>query len=191
MSLTLDALESDDNCVLYALDETSIRVEPDNRRLWSPIGVSPILEHNASHKGVNAIGATEILKNFDTIIDLYPSEKSITSVEIKTFLEHLVEINPGKKVYVVWDNARTHTSKMMQSYLSLNSDDISTINLPRYSPTMNPQENLWNRLKTLLFRPSSRSCIEELYTDIFNIYNEFNMNISSVRSLTLARSFLV
>lgn len=191
MSEIIDTIESSSSCVLYAQDETYIRTESTNRRIWSPVGVSPILEQNASHKGVNAVGATEILKNFDTIIDIYPSQKSITSVEIKAFLERLLEINPGKKVYIVWDNARIHTSKMIQEYIELNEKRLIAINLPKYSPDMNPQENLWNRLKAILFRPSARCCIEELMTDIFDIYTEFNSNINEIRSLTFAKSFLV
>ncbi len=191
MSEILPIIESSDDCVLYAQDETYIRVESSNRRLWSPVGVSPILEHNATHKGINAVGATEATKNFDTIIDIYPSEKSITSVEIKDFLEHVLEINPFKKVYLVWDNARTHTSKLITEFLELNAERLITINLPRYSPDMNPQENLWNRLKALLFRPSARCCIEELQADIFDIYTEFNSNKDEINSLTNGKSFLV
>lgn len=191
MSEIIATIESSDDCVLYAQDETYIRTESTNRQIWSPVGLSPILEQNASHKGINAIGATEVLKNFDTVIDIYPSQKSITSVEIKAFLEHLLEINPGKKVYLVWDNARIHTSAMIQEYLKLNEKRLITINLPKYSPDMNPQENLWNRLKALLFRPSARCCIEELMTDIFDIYSEFNSNINQICSLVYAKSFLL
>lgn len=191
MSEIIETIESSDDSVLYAQDETYIRTESTNRRIWSPIGISPILECNATHKGINAIGATEILKNFDTVIDIYHSQKSITSVEIKAFLEHLLEINPGKKVYIVWDNARIHTSSLIQDYLALNNDRLFTINLPTYSPDMNPQENLWNRLKALLFRPSARCCIEELMSDIFDIYSEFNSDFNQICSLTYAKSFLV
>ncbi|MCT4564037.1 MAG: transposase [Maledivibacter sp.] len=191
MSEILETVESSDDCILYPQDETYIRTESNNRRIWSPIGVSPILERNATHNGINAIGATEVLKNFDTVIDIYHSQKSITSVEIKAFLEHLLEINPGKKVYLVWDDARTHTSTMIQQYLKVNEKRLITINSPKYSLGMNHQENLWNRLKALLFRPSARCCIEELMADIFDIYCEFNSSINGVYLLTYAKSFLV
>lgn len=191
MSEILDTLESSDDVVLYAQDETYIRIESNNRRLWSPIGHPPILEKNAMNQGINAIGATEILKNFDTIIDVYPSTKSITSKEITAFLEKLIEINQGKKVYVVWDNAGTHISKHTTDFLQDHKDELEVIYLPKYSPTMNPQENLWNNLKAKLFRPSARSSVDELIYDTFKIYNEYNYHSDIVRSLTIARSFLV
>ena len=117
MSQTLDTLENLSNVVLYVQDETYIRVESNNRRIWSPIGKPPVLEKNALHQGINIIGATEVLKKCDTIADVYPSTKSINSEKTITFLERLIEINPEKKVYVIWDNAGTHTSKKTTKFL--------------------------------------------------------------------------
>jgi len=57
------------------MDETGLRTESENRRSWSPIGLSPILESNGSHAGLNIIGATEITKNFDTVSDIYSVQK--------------------------------------------------------------------------------------------------------------------
>jgi hypothetical protein len=68
MPQVLDSLEASSDTVLYALDETSISAESSNRRSWSEVGKPPVLERNGSHEGVNLIGATEILKNFDTVV---------------------------------------------------------------------------------------------------------------------------
>lgn len=97
---TLDILESSSSAVVYSLDETGICVESDNHSSWSPVGAPPILEKNGSHKGINVVGSTCILNNFHTVNDVYPSEKSITSSEIKSHLEYLIDINPNKKVVV-------------------------------------------------------------------------------------------
>ncbi|MCT4592985.1 MAG: transposase, partial [Anaeromicrobium sp.] len=150
----------------------------------------PILEKNASHTGLNIIGATEVLKNHDTIVDVYPSTESINSEKTITFLENLIKINPCKKVYVVWDNAGTHTSNRTIKFLQDNKDKIEVIWLPKYSPTMNPQENLWNDLKAKLFRPSARSSLDEFVYDIYNIYTEYSEDPDKVYSLTNVRNFL-
>lgn len=103
-------VENDSDSVLYVMDETALRTEFDNRRTWSPVGVSPILESNGSYQGVNIIGATEITKNFDTIADVYDATHTIKGKEIKDFIIELLERNPGKKVYLVLDNAKTHNN---------------------------------------------------------------------------------
>ena len=89
------------------------------------------------------------------------------------------------------DNAKFHTSFKMQRFFINNKDRLKVIFLPRYSPYMNPQENIWNNLKFALFRPSARSSIYELISDIQSIFDEINPNVYLICSLVYARSFLV
>ena len=187
----LDTLESSSDVVVYALDETGISIESDNHSSWSPVGNPPILEKNASHEGVNIVGSTSILNNFHTVNDVYSSQQSITSKEIKSHIEYLIDLNPNKKVVVFMDNAKTHTSKVMQSFFFDNKDRLKIILLPRYSPYMNPQENIWRNLKAKLFKPSARASIYELVSDIQNIFCELNSSFDKICSLAYARSFLV
>lgn len=173
------------------MDETSVRVESDNRRSWSPVGEPPILVKNGCKKGINIIGSTCILNNFHTVNDVYDAKKSITSVEIEAHLEHLIELNPNKKILVFMDNAPTHKSVKIQAFYQKNKDTLEVILLPRYSPYMNPQENIWHYLKESLFRPSDRATIVELMQDTEALFTELNSNPQKIRSLAYARSFLV
>lgn len=173
------------------MDETSVCVESDNHFSWSPIGSPPILEKNGSHKGINIVGSTCILNDFHTVNDVYSSDESITSEKIISHLEYLIELNPCKKVVVFLDNARIQTSAAMQEFYTGKKDILKLIFLPRYSPKMNPQENIWNYLKAKLFKPSARSCIEELVFDIKYIFDELNSDTDKIRSLAYARNFLV
>lgn len=191
MSKILPTLESTDDVVVYALDETSVSVESNNRLSWSPVGHPPVLQKNASHDGVNIIGATEILKGSHTVVDVYNSKNTITSVETIDFLQHLININPNKMVYVILDNAKFHTSKAIRAFMEFKDEELSIIYLPRYSPYMNPQENIWNWLKSRIHKPSARRSIDELISDISDIFSELNSNISRIYSLSYARSFLV
>lgn len=188
---TIDTLESSSDTVGYALDETSIRMESNNRASWSEVGAPPILEKNGSHKGINIVGSTCIFNNHHTINDIYPSDKSITSEEIKTHIEYLLEINPHKKVVIFLDNAKTHTSMAMQKFYIKKKSKLKLIFLPKYSPDMNPQENVWNYLKAKFFRPASRSSIYELISDVKDIIDELNFDTDRIRSLAHGRSFLV
>ncbi|MCQ4921641.1 hypothetical protein NE686_00970 [Tissierella carlieri] len=54
-----------------------------------------------SRNGVNIIGATEISKNFDSIVTVYSSDEKITSNEIIKFLKYLLDINKHKKVFMI------------------------------------------------------------------------------------------
>lgn len=177
--------------VVNALDETNVKVESNNRCSWSPVGKPPILEKNGCRKGLNLIGSTSILNNHHTIVDAYASHKSITSIEIKSHIEYLLEINPNKKVVIFLDNARTHTSKLMQSFYYDKKDVLSVIFLPKYSPKMNPQEHMWNYYKANLYNPKARKSIYELVYDTQIIFSELNESSNRICSLAYARNYLV
>lgn len=187
----LNSLESSTDTIVYALDETGVNIESDNHSSWSPVGNPPILEKNCSHEGVNIIGSTSILNNFHVVNDVYPFPHTITSEEVKAHIKHLMEINTDKKIVIFMDNTKFHTSKMMENFYFDNRDRLKIMLLPRYSPYMNPQENIWRNLKGKLYRPSARSSIHELISNIKDIFDELSSDFNKIRSLAYARSFLV
>ncbi|WML34704.1 transposase [Clostridium sp. OS1-26] len=191
MKYLLPIVENSSDCVFYAMDETGLRTESDIRRTWSPVGISPNLESNNSHEGLNLIGATEITKNFDTIIDAYSAKQVITSEEVQTFLERLLDINAGKKVYVLLDNARFHVSRAMQAFAEAHRYEMFLINTPRYSPKLNPQENIWNKLKNCVFSVSAYPSIDELFESIKLVYYHFNEQKDMIKSLAYARNYYI
>lgn len=68
---------------------------------------------------MSIIGATGLTKNFDTIIDVYAAQHSITSIEIQAFMENLLDRNTSKKVFLILDNARSHNCKMIQDFANI------------------------------------------------------------------------
>lgn len=188
MTTLLDTVGDASDVVIYAMDETYVRLESQNRRSWSPKGISPILERNNPHIGVNIVGASQIHGSFETFADIYSSSHSITNKEVCNFFDYLLEINKDKKIYIVMDNARTHNCSGMQKYLD-SKENLVLINLPTYSPDLNPQENIWNRLKNCIFSSRARANIEDLFNDIANIYEKLNQNKSIEKSVTYARNY--
>lgn len=189
MALIASTVEKDSDTVLYAMDETALRSESDNRRSWSPVGVSPVLESNGSHEGLNIIGATELTKSFETVMDAYSANHPITGVEVKIFLQSLLDRNPNKKVVVIMDNARTHNNKLIQSFWKANKDKITLINLPVYSPQLNPQENIWNLLKNKIFCIGARSNIHDLFDEVVALYEQINENTDLIKSIVFYKNY--
>ncbi len=60
----MDELSRKDGTCLFALDETGIKLEFNSFYGWAPKGLHLYAEANGHHKGVNVIGATEILKGY-------------------------------------------------------------------------------------------------------------------------------
>lgn len=63
------------------------------------------------------------------------------------FLEHLLSEYQHQKLILVMDNASYHRSSAVQAALSLLSDRVLVLWLPKYSPFLNPIERFWLHLK--------------------------------------------
>jgi putative transposase len=81
----------------------------------------------------------------DILAHMYPGA-NIESERTVEFLEGLHEIICGD-VVLIWDNITTHHSQSVQKFLAANSDWLTVVNLPSYSPDLNPIEYLWSAWK--------------------------------------------
>jgi len=63
---------------------------------------------------------------------------------VNLFLKQLsAELEPGVHAIIIWDQAGYHTAKALKV-----PENISIIELPPYSPELNPIENLWHYLRS-------------------------------------------
>lgn len=72
-------------------------------------------------------------------------EGSIKSEQVIEALQHLQRHVPGK-IILIWDRARIHLSRKVQSYLS-NHPEICVQLLPPYAPELNPEEYCHGNVK--------------------------------------------
>lgn len=189
MQELLSTVENSTDSIIYALDETYIRNESNNYKSWSSKGQAPAIERNGSHKGLNMVGATEISSQFDSIVDCYSYDVSIDSSKIIAFLERLLDKNENKKIFVILDNAKNHKSKAINEFVKNHTDRLELIYLPPYSPQLNPQENIWNKIKRSLFKLRSRVCIDELFVNLASFMEKFNLNIAQIKSIAYGKNY--
>jgi hypothetical protein len=127
---------------LYFLDESTIQLTPVNGKTWGPKGKTTIVQKTGKRGRICAISA------------ISPSQKLFFSLQeesfkgkcVINFLKQIERNHPNKKIAVVMDNAPCHKSKVMKEYLKKSS--IKVFFLPPYSPEMNPDEKVWNYLKS-------------------------------------------
>ncbi|MCD2348327.1 IS630 family transposase [Clostridium guangxiense] len=182
-------VENSSDKVIYVCDETATKAESTNRKTWSPVGHPPVIERNASSVGLKLIGATEITTDFQSVIDAYPYKETINSDKFIEFLQRLIDINAGKKVFVILDNAKIHKSSSIENFELRNIGKLELIYLPPYSPELNPQENVWNLYKASIFTYKAKHSIENLYKDTLYFYQNFNKNIENIKRLVAPRKY--
>lgn len=157
----MDELSHRDHVCLFALDETGIRIESNDFYGWAPKGLPLYAEANGDHKGVNVIGATEILGSYKPYYSIYPSREGMKSQHIGEFIDKLMHTNSDKEVWVILDNYRPHRS-IAPEYESKYQGRLHFMFLPPYSPELNPQENVWAWLKDYCARDSAYTADKEL-----------------------------
>jgi len=165
MSVVLDIIEPLDDVSLWCVDETSKRLESSNFYSWSPVGKPTEIERNGCHKGLNIIGATEVLNHFEFVYDVYPKKQgSLAAAHVVKYMERLLEYDKARGIhltFVQWDNAPIHKGPVIQEFINSHKNLI-LLHQPPYSPHLNPQEEMWHWMKNFIAQASAVKNEQEL-----------------------------
>lgn len=110
----------------------------NTRRSWSEIGERAILPHQQSYSNSYLYSAVSPLTGEGFHLFL----PEMTSDVMKIFLEELKKQHPNQEVVVVLDNAPCHRRKDIK-----NIKGLTMINLPSYSPELNPTERYFEEIR--------------------------------------------
>src|SRR6516165_8606563 len=74
----------------------------------------------------------------------------------------LVVAYAGRKIRLVCDNGRFHTTKAVTAWLEAHKDQIEVYWLPPYCPSLNRIERLWGHLKRTILANVLFATLEDL-----------------------------
>jgi transposase len=124
-------------------DEVEIHRHPSLARLWAPVGQQPEVPAPGKNEKKVVYGGVD----YKTGKLTYTIADTKCGGEFLTFLITLVAAYAGRKIRLVCDNGRFHTTKAVQQWLAEHRDQIEIYWLPPYSPSLNLIERLWGHLK--------------------------------------------
>lgn len=116
---------------------------PALARMWSRVGQQPEVPAPGKNKKKVVYGGV----NYKTGKLTYTIADTKCGAAFLAFLISLVAAYAGRKIRLVCDNGRFHTTKAVQQWLSDHKDRIEIYWLPPYSPSLNLIERLWGHLK--------------------------------------------
>ena len=137
------ALAKDAPEALVFQDEVEIHRHPALARVWAKVGTQPEVPAPGKNEKKVVYGGIDYATGQTT----YTVADTKSGVNFLAFLLALVAAYAGKKVRLVCDNGRFHTTKAVQSWLEANGDRIEVYWLPPYCPSLNLIERLWGHLK--------------------------------------------
>lgn len=125
------------------LDECGFSSIPFVARTWAPVGKTPIVIHPFNWDHVSAISA--ITTTGKLYFRLHPGE-TIKGDKVVTFLRQFLKQVKGK-IILYWDGLPAHRSKKVKDFLAKHPR-LQIKRLPPYSPDLNPDEGVWDYVKT-------------------------------------------
>jgi transposase len=128
---------------IFFADEAGVRTDHHGGTTWAPIGQTPVVTATGERKSVNMISAVSAQGqlHFELFIG------SMNAAAFIQFCKKLVHDCPTR-VFLVVDGSPVHTAKAVKEYVKSTDGALSLFFLPPYSPHLNPDEWVWNNVKT-------------------------------------------
>ena len=134
---------------LVFVDEAGFLLIPSVRRTWGPVGQTPIVWHRYAHDRISAISGIAVSPTrFHCALYCQLYEDNIQGDEVAAFLRELLRQVPGPLI-VLLDNGGIHRGEPVQDLLARTSR-LHLVPFPPYAPELNPDEGVWNQLKSRL-----------------------------------------
>ena len=124
-------------------DESMIRDYQAIMKTWFPKGKQRIIPTLGKHHGAKLIGVL----NYETGAVYVEENDSYDAQTFLGFLYRVLEVYPKGKIVMILDNARIHHAMLLKEFLAANSQRLTLMFLPPYSPKLNIIEGLWGWLK--------------------------------------------
>ena len=128
---------------IYFGDEASVRSDFHSGTTWAPRGKTPVVKTTGARFSVNMISAISPrgLLRFMTIDGRF---NATIFIEFLTRLIH----NSEKPIFLIVDGHPTHKAKKVREFIESTEGKLRLFILPPYSPELNPDELVWNNLKS-------------------------------------------
>ena len=138
--------------VILLEDETIFKTLPLLRRMWMRRGQQLRVPTPIQNDDVCLYGVLE-LNHGHTFRAFYDKGNSEATL---AYLQHLLEHYPQQPILLIWDQARYHTSHMVEQWVAA-QPRLTTMLLPKYAAELNPIEAIWRQLKKQVAANLTRS----------------------------------
>jgi transposase len=151
---------------LVFVDESGFLLIPSVRKTWSPVGQTPVVRHRYGHDRISAISGIAVSpKRCQCALYCHLYEDNIQGEEVAVFLRHLLHQVRGHLI-VLLDNGNIHRGDPVQELLARTSR-LHLESFPPYAPELNPDEGVWNHLKSRLAngRPDTQADLMDVLAE--------------------------
>jgi transposase len=135
-----------------------IHRHPALTRMWSPVGQQPEVPAPGKNEKRVVYGGVDYRTGQLT----YTLADTKCGASFLVFLMALLLAYAGRKIRLVCDNGRFHTTKAVQAFLEKHREQIEVYWLPPYCPSLNLIERWWGHLKRTVLANVLYATLSEL-----------------------------
>jgi len=161
---------------IFFVDEAAVRSDAHRGTTWGKIGQTPVVPDSGDRFSLRLISAVSPRGDmkFASFVGSMTGEKFVD------FLKKLRQ-DVGGPLIVIADNAAYHRSPPVREYVEQSQGELVVEHLPRYSPELNPDEQVWNQAKLRL----GKLCLttrQEMKRAVTNIMRSIQRRVELVKS---------
>ena len=130
--------------MIYFQDESSVSLVPVMGKTWALKGKTPKIKVTGNR---GSLAVSSAISPSGRMIFRIEKE-NVTSKSFIDFIKQISKQHSWRKIIIITDNSPTHTAKAVDNFIKENKNKIAVYYLPTYSPDLNPDEEVWNHLKT-------------------------------------------
>jgi len=124
-------------------DAASIRSDHHSGRTWAKKGETPVVESTGARYSLSLISTVTARGKMRFMVH----EGGVNSKVFIGFLKRLL-VGATRPIFLIVDRGSAHVSKMTKAFVASLKGRLRLVYLPPYSPDLNPDELVWNHLKT-------------------------------------------
>ena len=129
--------------MIFFLDEAGFQSDPPLGRTYGLKGHTPVVASSGQRQSINVISAVNASGAFWAAT--YTGKLDAESFVI--FLRNLMK-GRRTKVFLVVDGHPAHKAKIVKEYVAQTKGRLELYFLPPYAPDLNPDEFVWNYMKS-------------------------------------------
>jgi transposase len=139
----IQALARKEKAAIFFGDESGVRSDFHAGTTWGIRGETPVIGHTGRRFRLNMISAISVKGE----LRFLTTTNKITAPVFIAFLKRLI-MNYPKTIFLIVDGSSSHKAKVVQRYLETVKDRLRLFFFPPYAPEINPDELVWNEVKT-------------------------------------------
>ena len=158
-------------------DEAGVGIMTRHGRTWGLSGKTPVVKVSMLRGGYNVLSAVTAQGEMSYSI----KDGTINGERYIEFLDELI-INRKRPLILFVDHATFHHSKLVRDYVRAHRSQLRIFFLPKRAPEFNPDEQVWNEIKTNRIGKQPVKDKKDLMKRIFSALGSLQKNTKRILS---------